>query len=171
VIQRSSQGWQVADGLLGAEDADMRFFGALTFTVKINLDLFGSPSAREKNVRESNDSGRHEFSEKDIQDLVSLLMNRFVFLVNSGEKPLVIRKLSSSLVALFLNPSTSWNRAICDLAASLSSHTQVPKDQYLPSDFEGAALPALNEPQIVALLQFSTVMAEESAKRSSLSQR
>lgn len=93
-------------------------------------------------------------------------MERFVALVNWGEKPLVLRKLASSLVAVFLRPNTSWNRAICDLAESLSNRNQVPKEQYLPSDFEGAALPALNELQIAALLLFSTTMAEEAVKRS-----
>ncbi|KAL1967654.1 hypothetical protein VTN77DRAFT_2911 [Rasamsonia byssochlamydoides] len=148
VIQKCPQGWQIADGLLGTEDTDMRFFGALTFTVKINQDW-------------------NELSEKDIQDLLTYLMDRFVALVNSGEKALVIRKLASSLIAIFLKPNTSWNRAICDLAASLSNRNQVPKEQYLPTDFEGAALPALNELQIVALLQFSTTMAEEAVKHGS----
>lgn len=37
-LQRSSDGWQLADALLGYEDVNVRFFGALTFTVKLNND-------------------------------------------------------------------------------------------------------------------------------------
>lgn len=37
-IQRSSEGWQFADALLGSADVLVRFFGALTFTIKIKLD-------------------------------------------------------------------------------------------------------------------------------------
>ncbi|KAL9119683.1 MAG: hypothetical protein Q9187_003767 [Circinaria calcarea] len=37
-IQRSSQGWQLADALLQSQIANVRFFGALTFCIKINKD-------------------------------------------------------------------------------------------------------------------------------------
>lgn len=37
-LQRSNDGWQLADALLGYEDINIRFFGALTFTVKLNND-------------------------------------------------------------------------------------------------------------------------------------
>jgi hypothetical protein len=38
-LQRSPQGWQVADYLLGRDDAQVRFYGALTFQVKLNNDM------------------------------------------------------------------------------------------------------------------------------------
>ena len=38
LLQKSSDGWQLADTLLNSEDDKVRFFGALTFTVKINSD-------------------------------------------------------------------------------------------------------------------------------------
>lgn len=37
-IQRSSEGWQLADALLRSQDDNVRFFGALTFLIKINHD-------------------------------------------------------------------------------------------------------------------------------------
>ena len=37
-VQRSPQGWQLADLLLQSQDSKVRFFGALTFTIKIKLD-------------------------------------------------------------------------------------------------------------------------------------
>ena len=40
-LQRSNDGWQLADALLGYEDVNIRFFGALTFTVKLNNDGSG----------------------------------------------------------------------------------------------------------------------------------
>lgn len=46
-LQRSSDGWQMANALLGSEDVNVRFFGALTFTVKLNND--GSVSVVEMN--------------------------------------------------------------------------------------------------------------------------
>jgi hypothetical protein len=38
VLQRSPQGWQIADALLKSENEQVRFFGALTLTVKLNAD-------------------------------------------------------------------------------------------------------------------------------------
>jgi len=38
ILQRSDDGWQLADALLGYDDLNIRFFGALTFTVKLNND-------------------------------------------------------------------------------------------------------------------------------------
>ncbi len=40
-LQRSQQGWQFADALLRSQDEKLRFFGALTFTIKINQDWQG----------------------------------------------------------------------------------------------------------------------------------
>jgi len=37
-LQRSNDGWQLADALLADDDINVRFFGALTFTVKLNND-------------------------------------------------------------------------------------------------------------------------------------
>ena len=37
-VQRSPDGWQLADSLLERQDQHVRFFGALTFTVKLNSD-------------------------------------------------------------------------------------------------------------------------------------
>ena len=38
LLQKSSDGWQLADALLNSDDDKVRFFGALTFTVKLNSD-------------------------------------------------------------------------------------------------------------------------------------
>ena len=50
-LQRSQQGWQFADALLRSDDEKVRFFGALTFTIKINQDwqgvsAFGMPGTK-----------------------------------------------------------------------------------------------------------------------------
>ena len=37
-LQLSQDGWKLADALMASDDANVRFFGALTFTVKLNND-------------------------------------------------------------------------------------------------------------------------------------
>ena len=38
LLQKSPDGWQLADALLNSNDDKVRFFGALTFTIKLNSD-------------------------------------------------------------------------------------------------------------------------------------
>jgi hypothetical protein len=38
ILQRSPHGWDIGDALLTNEDDQVRFFGALTFTIKLNAD-------------------------------------------------------------------------------------------------------------------------------------
>ena len=38
VLQRSKHGWEMANALLSSNDDNVRFFGALSFTVKLNAD-------------------------------------------------------------------------------------------------------------------------------------
>jgi hypothetical protein len=49
-LQRSPEGWQLANSLLSSNDEKVKFFGALTFTVKLNSDasvpISNSPSIR-----------------------------------------------------------------------------------------------------------------------------
>lgn len=44
-VQRSADGWTLANALLGNPDQQVQFFGALTFMVKLNSDWY-APSAR-----------------------------------------------------------------------------------------------------------------------------
>ncbi|KAI9784990.1 MAG: hypothetical protein M1839_001186 [Geoglossum umbratile] len=69
-LQRSPEGWQLADTLLGRDDDKVRFFGALTFTVKLNSDW--------------------ETLEPDsIQSLLHRLVSWLIRLTSQSEGPLV----------------------------------------------------------------------------------
>ena len=37
-LQLSHDGWKIADELMASDDANVRFFAALTFTIKLNND-------------------------------------------------------------------------------------------------------------------------------------
>lgn len=65
-FQRSQQGWLLADELLQNQDSHVRFFGALTFTVKINNDW-------------------STLSSQDANDLLDRLLSRLIQLVNAND--------------------------------------------------------------------------------------
>ena len=37
-LQHSQDGWKIADELMASDDVNVRFFAALTFTIKLNND-------------------------------------------------------------------------------------------------------------------------------------
>lgn len=104
---------------------------------------------------------RKQLSESEALELVGRLIDHFVFLVNSGEQALVIRKLASSLSTIFLKPNSPWIRAVWNLAASLANGKHLSEEQCQSLDLGNTILPAMSETQIVALLMFSNILGEE----------
>ncbi|PYH88187.1 hypothetical protein BO71DRAFT_488962 [Aspergillus ellipticus CBS 707.79] len=141
-LQKGPQAWLVANHLLGDESTDLRFFGALTFTVKINNDW-------------------QNLSPEEGKELLAQLIHHYVFLVDGGERPMVIRKLASSLATIFLKPNAPWTRALCNLAASLADGKHLAEERCLPLDLRLDVLPALSERQLTCLLYFANILAEE----------
>ena len=74
---------------------------------------------------------------------------------------MVLRKLASSLVTIFLKPKSPWMRAILNVAVSLVMGKYVPEEECQAIDIGTAVLPAMNEGHLVALLYFAHVLAEE----------
>ncbi|KAL2818454.1 armadillo-type protein [Aspergillus cavernicola] len=141
-LQKGPHAWIIANSLLTDENTDLRFFGALTFTVKVNHDWYN-------------------LSNDDATELIGRLVDHYVFLVNSGEGSLVIRKLASSLATIFLKADAPWARAVLSLGASLANGKNVREQDCVSIDLRNAILPAMSERQVVALLYFSNTLSEE----------
>jgi hypothetical protein len=92
------------------------------------------------------------------------LINRFVHMVNKGEQAMVVRKLASSLVAIFRHPVTPWKQAVWQLAASLVHGGYVSEELARGVDFQKRILPELNKNGSGALLFFSIALAEEALR-------
>ena len=159
-LQKGPHAWLIANALLSCENSDLRFFGALTFTVKINHDwsvAFLRPKRRSPLIFD----GRSRLSITETEELLGRLVDHYVLLVNGAERSLVLRKLASSLVTIFLKPSSPWTCAILNVAASLVNGKYVPEEQCRSVDLTSTVLPAMTEAQALALLYFSHVLAEE----------
>ncbi|KAL3431876.1 armadillo-type protein [Aspergillus tetrazonus] len=139
-LQKGPHAWVIANCLLTEQSPDLRFFGALTFTVKINHDW-------------------HNLADHDAYELIGRLIDHYVFLVNEGER-VVIRKLASTLATIFLKANAPWTRAVLRLAVSLANGKSVPEDQCASISLQDV-LPALSEIQVISLLFFSKILAEE----------
>ena len=137
-LQFSEVGWQLADALLQSEDRNVRFFGALTFTVKIKRD-----------------SGT--LDEVEAALLLDRLLQHLVRLVNRGESALVVKKLCNALIAYYLLPSTSWQQPVLSVMVSLAQGQGLTVNGL--SHLEIAS--SLGNFQLLATLWFAMGLAEE----------
>lgn len=141
-LQRSPQAWQIADALLGSTDVNVRFFGALTFTVKLTSDS-------------------RSLEEDAANELLFRLIGWLVQLVSKGDKDLVTRKLCTTLVQFFLNGNVTWNQCARQLVCSFAKGEAVPStslELYPPTD---QLVGNLAVPQVLALLWFGNNLVEE----------
>ncbi|KAL8907382.1 MAG: hypothetical protein Q9207_001432 [Kuettlingeria erythrocarpa] len=146
-LQRSSQGWQLADALLQSQHENVRFFGALTFTIKINND----------------------WDVLEVEDRVPLLhrlLHWITLSVRFEKGPLVIRKLCTSLVAYFLRPTVSWHRCMLHLLYCFNAGDAVTSEQLMSSPDKDAAriVPSLGREQLLASIWFAVNLIEDVGK-------
>ncbi|KAF6223554.1 hypothetical protein HO133_000397 [Letharia lupina] len=149
-LQRSQQGWQFADALLQSQDEKVRFFGALTFTIKINQDW-------------------NSLSDADATLLLDRLIEWLIRLVNAGESQLVIRKLCSSLIAYYLRPAGRWKQCIRHLVLSFNEGHVIPSDTLSQGPETGPVAAKLSLPCLMATLWFAGGLVEEVGKTNTTS--
>ncbi|KAI9818503.1 MAG: hypothetical protein M1827_000562 [Pycnora praestabilis] len=147
-LQRSPEGWQLADALLGSHDDKVRFFGALTFTVKLNADW-------------------DSLDQENVQPLLYRLISWLVRLSSQDEGPLVVRKLCSALVAYFLRPNVSWEKCIRHLICSFCNGEAILLESMGQYPATPDLVPRLSHPQAAAAFWFSSTLVEEVGKISS----
>ncbi|KAG4414230.1 hypothetical protein IFR04_012636 [Cadophora malorum] len=158
-LQRSPGGWQLATSLLGHGDEQVRFFAALTFTVKLNTDA-------------------KSLSEEDAQALLQTLIGWLIRCLNGSESALVVRKLCSTLVAYFLQFSSSWERCIKHLMLCLYANEALPYAALGDSQETVAMVDNISNtknsspvPKAVALFWFAATLVEEVGKTDSSSMK
>jgi len=143
--QRSQEGWQLADQLLRSPDPHVRFFGALTFTVKINndWDSLGAP---------------------DTVALLDRLLQWLVRLANAQEGALVLRKLCSTLVAYFFRPSVNWDHCVRHIVCSMITGNVLSSETVSSMGTLGDVLSNMNNLEFTVVLWFAAALVEEVGK-------
>lgn len=138
LLQSSEQGWQLADTLLLSGDRNVRFFGALTFTVKIKRD--GA-----------------SLTANDAASLLDRLLQHLIRLTDKGESALVVQKLCNALISFHSSPSYAWERPVVSVMVALAQGQGLATDG-LPV-FEITR--KLGHHQTLAALWFAASLAEE----------
>ncbi|KAI0476988.1 armadillo-type protein [Xylaria cf. heliscus] len=142
-LQKSPQGWQLAQSLLARPGDNIKFFGALTIIVKLNTESLSD------------------------DDALSVLQNLITWLVHSlsdGSGPIVIRKLCSALVAYYIHYSHTWSKCIRHLIHSLDRNAAVPIDEVEASLPLEQVIRDLETQKFLAASWFASALAEETEK-------
>jgi len=144
-VQRSPAGWQLANELIRNNDQNVRFFAALTFTVKLNQD--GA-----------------SLTEDDALILLTKLLDWLMQSIWQNEGLLVTRKICSTLVTFFMVPKSPWFKCIRHLMCCCMAGHAIPENSTynFPTNTEVAA--ALYPEQLSAVLTFAQILAEETTK-------
>jgi hypothetical protein len=144
-LQKSADGWQLASNLLESSDENVKFFGALTFIVKLNSDS-------------------ESLSAVDAEILLNCLIGWLVRCLDEHASPLVIRKLCSALVVYFLHFSSSWTRCVQHIIYSLCTSESIPARAHEQAPSISVLVRKLPAGKALAALWFSTTLADEVGK-------
>lgn len=152
VLQRDPSAWQAALEFLQHQDAIIRFYGALTLTIKINADWKTDKISKNEEHRKS---------------LLEALVSSYVRLVLLEDENFVLQKLASTLVTLYQKLGAEWPSPARHVLASLIRGQYIPP-QDLPSLED--LLPVLGKHrsgrQIAGFLRLLISLAEDINARS-----
>ncbi|KAF2788585.1 hypothetical protein K505DRAFT_255178 [Melanomma pulvis-pyrius CBS 109.77] len=149
VLQRSPQGWEIGDALLHSSDENVRFFGALTFTVKLNADSAS-------------------LNEHDAQQILYKLIQH---LISHPSSSVSTRKLCSTLALYCSKPVSTWNQCLRSLAVSFAQRQPILDNALDEYASIWDILPILTDEQLHVLLEFAMSMADEMKKLSNVPDR
>ena len=143
--QRLPQGWRFADVLLQSQDPKVRFFGALTFTVKINNDW-------------------ETLSTEDSTSLLDRLLHWLVQLTTRGEGTLVLKKLCSTLVVYLFRPSVIWDHCFRHVVCCFARREVASSQMVSSMPPTSHMLSLLDTSQVRTILWFAAALVEEASK-------
>ncbi|KAI9706826.1 MAG: hypothetical protein M1820_004797 [Bogoriella megaspora] len=142
-LQKSDKGWELADGLLASANTSVQFYGALTYTVKINqaVDL---------------DTGR----------LVIKLLTWFKRIVALQQFHLVTSKFCHTLATLYLRDDAKWINCIRHVMYNFCwpGDDAMAEEEMDPSWNVSDIASRMTNMQVIATLEFASVLADEAKK-------
>ncbi|KAK5208484.1 member of the karyopherin-beta [Exophiala xenobiotica] len=103
-LQRDKSAWQGGLDLLQHGEAIIRFYGALTLTIKINADWDNDGIGTDEQMKFY---------------LLESLLSHYIRLVTLPDSNFVLQKLCSTLVTFFAKPDSEWTYPIRHLFARL----------------------------------------------------
>ncbi|KAK4937776.1 member of the karyopherin-beta [Elasticomyces elasticus] len=154
LLQREKVAWQIGLDLLRHDEAIIRFYGALTLTIKINADWDNDQIGEDERMK---------------YFLLETLVTRYLQLIILPDENFVIQKLCSTLVTLFTKLDSEWvfplrHVLACLISGNYVSPASLPDMQQLCE-----AGTDCSDVQLKGILMLARTMAEDLGGRSSTS--
>ncbi|KAA8915221.1 hypothetical protein TRICI_002578 [Trichomonascus ciferrii] len=146
---KSEFGWLMADRLLNSKSPQCQFFGALTFTVKLN-----------SLTKDDLEDGKIDLNEILIQ-----LINWLVVRKNNSPR-FVIQKLISTLSVFFAKFPECWPHCVLSLVLSIQTNSAIASPETTASS--GEIDLRLTEDDLFLCLQFADLLIEDQSGLSQL---
>ncbi|EXJ79789.1 hypothetical protein A1O3_08073 [Capronia epimyces CBS 606.96] len=145
-LQREKTAWQLGLDLLQNEEAILRFYGALTLTIKINADWDNDHLGKDEGMRSY---------------LLEALITNYTRLVNLPDVNYVLRKLCSTLAALFVRSDSGWGYPLrqvlaCFISGRYVAENDLPEMALLLDHAE-----ACPDQQLKGVLMVAAIVAED----------
>ncbi|KAI0181051.1 ARM repeat-containing protein [Hypoxylon sp. FL1284] len=142
-IQKSSDGWQLAESLLDRPGNNVRFFGAISIIVKLNTE---------------------SLSDEDAVAVLQRLVTWLIEYLTSNTAVFVIRKLCSALVTYCIHYFHTWPKCIRRLAYCLRTGTSAPLGNVEDASPIERLIESADDRRILGIVWFATQIAEEAEK-------
>ncbi|KAI1760147.1 ARM repeat-containing protein [Hypoxylon sp. FL1150] len=142
-IQKSPDGWQLAESLLGRPASNVQFFGALTIIVKLNTE---------------------SLSDEDAVSVLHKLVSWLIGCLTSNTPGFVVRKLCSALVTYSIHYFHTWPKCIRHLAYCLQTRNSAPPEDVKDASLIDDLARSSDDGSFLGIVWFATVLAEEAEK-------
>ncbi|ETN40637.1 uncharacterized protein HMPREF1541_04916 [Cyphellophora europaea CBS 101466] len=146
VLQRETSAWQAALDFLQNQDALIRFYGALTLTIKINADWKTDKFSKDTDARSS---------------LLEALLSSYIRLALLEDENYVLQKLASTLATLYQKLGAEWPSPVRHIFGSLLQGQYVPSEQLPPMAGLLGLASQRSAKQIASILRLSVTLAED----------
>jgi uncharacterized membrane protein len=144
-LQRSPEGWQLAQSLISHREDNIRFYAALTLIIKLNRDSAG-------------------LSEDDAKGLLENLIGWVIQSLADGAANFVIKKLCTALVTYFMHFSHLWPNCTRHFIYCLDLGRGAPVDGLDDALQTDILVAKLDRQKLRLAIWFATSLVEEVGK-------
>ena len=151
-LQREKAAWQLGLDFLHHSDPLIRFYGALTLTIKINADWDNDNVGTGNGVKDS---------------VLEALVSSYVRLTLAGDANFVLQKLCSTLTALQQRLGSYWHLPLRHVVACLAHLGFVQQQSFPEMQDIIVAASHTSARQLMSAVRFATTLIEDSSTQAS----
>jgi hypothetical protein len=160
-LQRSPEGWQLAQSLIAHREDNIRFYAALTLIIKLNRDRCVLHRYETGAVADRHSAG---LSDDDAKGLLENLVGWTIQSLADGAANFVVKKLCTALVTYFMHFSHLWPSCIRHFIYCLDLGRGAPVDSLDDALSTNVLVDKLDRQRLRAAMWYASAFVEEVGK-------